>query len=131
MNIKKINPTSMKQPNKAYSNGILVDLDNAQILFVTGQLAQDDQGNVVAPFDYEEQTKFIFGQLEKILNASEMSFDDVVKAQIFVKDIHNSSKISAIRDEYFKNSKPASTMVEVGGFVKDGCCVEIEIIAVK
>ena len=131
MNIKKINPTSMKQPNKAYSNGILVDLDNAQILFVTGQLAQDDQGNVVAPFDYEEQTKFIFGQLEKILNASEMSFDDVVKAQIFVKDIHNSSKISAIRDEYLKNSKPASTMVEVGGFVKDGCCVEIEIIAVK
>lgn len=131
MNIKKINPTSMKQPNKAYSNGILVDLDNAQILFVTGQLAQDDQGNVVAPFDYEEQTKFIFGQLGKILNASEMSFDDVVKAQIFVKDIHNSSKISAIRDEYFKNSKPASTMVEVGGFVKDGCCVEIEIIAVK
>ena len=121
----------MKMPTKAYSNGILVDLGGAQMLFVTGQLAQDNNGNVVAPFNYEAQTEFIFEQLGRILVESNMSFDNVVKAQIFVKDIRNSSKISAIRDKYFKNSKPASTMVEVSGFVKEECCVEIEIIAVK
>jgi len=33
-----------------------------------------------------------------------------------------------MRDELFKNSKPASTLVEVSGFVKDGCLVEIEVV---
>ncbi|MBP5490675.1 MAG: RidA family protein [Lachnospiraceae bacterium] len=127
----KINPLSMKQPSKAYSNGILVDLGTAKMLFVTGQLAQDNTGAVVFPEDYEGQTRFIFGHIGEILSDSGMTFDDVVKAQIFVKDIRKASSVSAVRDEFFSVSKPASTMVQVGGFVKDGCCVEIEVIAVK
>jgi enamine deaminase RidA (YjgF/YER057c/UK114 family) len=127
----KINPQGMKQPKKAYSNGILSKLGEANILFVTGQLAQDDQGVVVAPNDYEKQSRFIFEHIGLILKDAGMSFDDVVKANIYVKDIKNSGKVSAIRDEFFANSKPASTMVQVGGFVKDECCVEIEIVAIK
>ena len=60
-----------------------------------------------------------------------MTFDDVVKAQIFVTDMEQSSKVSAVRDEFFVNSKPASTMVEVNKLVKPECCVEIEVIAMK
>jgi 2-iminobutanoate/2-iminopropanoate deaminase len=129
--ISKINPATMKQPSKAYSNGILVPIGNANMLFVTGQLAQDDNGNVVAPNDFAEQTRFIFGQIRKILNDADMTLDDVVKAQIFVTDMVQSSKVSAVRDEFFANSKPASTMVEINKLVKPECCVEIEVIAVK
>jgi enamine deaminase RidA (YjgF/YER057c/UK114 family) len=129
--ISKINPASMKQPTKAYSNGILVSLGTANMLFVTGQIAQDDNGNVVAPNDFTEQTKFIFGQIGEILKASDMTFDDVVKAQIFLTDMEQSSKVSAVRNIVFANSKPASTMVEINKLVKDGCCVEIEVVAVK
>jgi len=131
MKSRKINPKSMKQPSKAYSNGIVVELDHSEMLFVTGQLAQDDNGLVVGPNDYEQQTRYIFYHIGEILKDSNMSFDDVVKAQIFVKDIKNASIVSKIRDEVFVNSKPASTMIEVGGFVKDECCVEIEVIAIK
>jgi len=130
-NISKINPVSMKQPTKAYSNGILVPIGNTNLLFVTGQVAQDDNGKVVAPNDFGEQTRFIFNQIGKILKDADMTFDDVVKAQIFVTDMGESSKVSAIRDEFFKNSKPASTMVEINKLVKPECCVEIEVIAVK
>jgi len=129
--ITKINPDSMKKPSKAYSNGILVPLGVANMLFVTGQVAQDDNGNVVAPNDFTEQTKFIFGHIGEILKSSDMSFSDVVKAQIFVTDMAESSKVSAVRDEFFADSKPASTMVEINKLVKPGCCVEIEVIAVK
>ena len=129
--ISKINPTSMKQPVKAYSNGILVPIGNTNMLFVTGQVAQDDTGKVVAPNDFSEQTRFIFGQIEKVLTDADMTFDDVVKAQIFVTEMEQSSKVSAVRDEFFANSKPASTMIEVSKLVKPECCVEIEVIAVK
>lgn len=131
MKIEKINPLSMKQPTKAYSNGILVDLGSTKMLFVTGQLSQDNYGVVIAPNDYERQARYIFGHIEEILADCGMTFDDVVKAQIFLKDIHQSQKVSAVRDEVFKKSQPASTMIQVGGFVKDDCCVEIEVIAIK
>ena len=52
-----------------------------------------------------------------------------MKPESFVKDINDSKIVSGIRDEVFKNSKPASTLVEVSNFVKDGCCVEIEVTA--
>ncbi|GHT51818.1 hypothetical protein AGMMS49982_10300 [Bacteroidia bacterium] len=129
--ISKINPVSMKQPTKAYSNGILVPLGNANMLFVTGQVAQDNNGNVVAPNDFTAQTRFIFEHIGEILKDADMTFDDVVKAQIFVTDMGQSSKVSAIRDEFFANSKPASTLVEINKLVKAECCVEIEVIAVK
>jgi enamine deaminase RidA (YjgF/YER057c/UK114 family) len=129
--IRKINPASMKQPTKSYSNGILIPLGSAKLMFVTGQLAQDSSGNVVAPNDVIEQTKYILGHISDILAEAEMTLDDVVKVQIFVKNIEDSAQISKIRDEAFINSKPASTMVEVTRFLKPEYCVEIEVTAVK
>ena len=129
--ITKINPSTMKQPTKAYSNGILIPLGSAKLLFTTGQVAQDSEGKVIAPNDCAEQSRFILNHIGEILNAAEMSFDDVVKLQIFITNMDESSKISAVRDEYFKNSKPASTMVEINRLVKPECCVEIEATAVK
>lgn len=128
---KKINPKTMKQPSKAYSNGILVPLGSANMLFVTGQLAQDSNGQVVGPNDAEKQARFIFEHIAIILDDAGMSMDDVVKTQIFLTDMKDSSKVSPVRDEFFCNSKPASTMLEVNKMVKDECCVEIEVIAIK
>ncbi len=128
--VTKINPTTMKQPTKAYSNGIFVPRD-ADLLFVTGQLSQDSDGKVIAPYDMAEQARYIFGQIGKILDAAGMSFDDVVKTTIFVIDMTKSSCISPIRDEFFKNSKPASSMFGVTGLVKPECVVEIEVMAAK
>ena len=60
-----------------------------------------------------------------------MSLDDVVKLQIYVRDIGHAKVISSIRDELFSISKPASTLVAVSGFVKEGCSVEIDAVAAK
>ncbi len=130
--IKKINPKSMKFPQKAYSNGILIPLGLADLLFTTGQLSQDIDGNVVAPNDAEIQTRYILEHIVDILRDAEMTLDNVVKLQIFVSNMQEDGpKISKVRDEAFVNSKPAGTMIEVNRFVKPGCCVEIEAIAVR
>jgi 2-iminobutanoate/2-iminopropanoate deaminase len=60
-----------------------------------------------------------------------MSFADVVKVQIFLRDIADAKVVSSIRDEILAESKPASTMVEVSGFVKWDALIEIDMIAAK
>lgn len=129
--IKHINPESLKIPTKSYSQGILIPFGNTELLFVTGQLPQDLDGNVVAPNDVEIQTELVFSRISDILQEANMTMDHVVKVQIFVKNINDSKIISKIRDDMFKNSCPASTLVEVSNFVKNDCCVEIEVTAIK
>ena len=86
---------------------------------------------MVAPNDPKIQTELVFSRISAILQEGGMTLDDVVKVQIFVKDISHAKLISKIRDDMFKNSRPASTLVEVSNFVKDDCCVEIEVLAAR
>ena len=129
--IKKINPKSLRIPTKAYSQGVLVPMGNAELLFITGQLPQDLEGNVVAPNDAKTQTELVFHRISEILKEAGMNMKDIIKVQIFVKDIKDVKVISHIRDKFLKDIRPASLMVEVSDFVKENCCVEIEAIAYK
>ena len=130
-NIKKIAPKDFTKTIGSYSHGIKVTLDNSEMLYVTGQIAMDSDGNVVSPNDVEKQAVFVFENIDKILKEAKFSMDDVIKAQIFLTNIDDFSKITKIRNEYFKNSQPVSTLVEVSRLVKDGCCIEIEVTAIK
>lgn len=114
----------------AYSHGYTVDVGDSKIIFTTGQVALDKDGNVVYPNDAAKQAVFVFESLNKILKEAGASLDDAVKATIFVTDMNDFAKISAVRNQYFKNSEPVSTLVEVSKLVKVGCVVEIEVIAV-
>ena len=130
-NVKKINPKSLRIPTKAYSQGIVIPLGDAELMYVTGQLSQDADGNVVAPNDTEAQAKVVFSRIEEILKEGGMTMDNVVKIQIFIKDITESKLVSVLRDEVFKNAKPVSTLVEISGFIKEDCTIEIETTAYK
>lgn len=125
-----ISPKNSAEIMGAYSHGKKVDLGDYYMIFVTGQIAQDSQGNVVCD-DIEGQTEYVFKQLDAILKEAHSSLDDVVKTQTFLTDINDFSKVSPIRNKYFANSKPVSTLVEVNSLVKKGCKIEIEVIAIK
>ena len=56
---------------------------------------------------------------------------DLEPAVIYVTDISKFKEISEIRNRYFLSSKPVSTLVEISKTVKDGCDVEIEVIAIR
>jgi len=127
----KINSSEFAERMGAYSHGYKIEIGDAEIIFTTGQIAMDKDGNVLYPNDPAKQAEFIFESLQKILNEAGASLDDVVKATIFVTDMNDFSKISQVRNKYFKKSEPVSTLVEVKKLVKDGCRVEIEVIAVN
>lgn len=127
----KINSPEFAQRLGAYSHGYKVEIGDTVMIFTTGQIALDKDGRVLYPEDPAKQAEFIYESLQKILNQAGASLDDVVKTTVFVTDMNDFSKISTVRNKYFKNSEPVSTLVEVNKFVKDGCRVEIEVIAVK
>lgn len=131
MRKSKVNSPEFAQRLGAYSHGYKVEVGDAVIVFTTGQIALNKDGNVLYPNDPTKQAEFVFESLQKILNQTGASLDDVVKATIFVTDMDDFAQISKVRNRYFKNSEPVSTLVEVKKLVKDGCRVEIEVIAVK
>ncbi|MDR2157220.1 MAG: hypothetical protein LBO81_05525 [Clostridiales Family XIII bacterium] len=129
--ITKINPPAMPVPTRAFSNGIFIPLGGADLLFLSGQTAQDDGGNVMFPDDCTEQTRYVFRKIGDILKEADMNFDDVVNVRIFVTDMDESPKVSAVRDEAFAHSRPATSMIEISRLVKPDCRVEIEVVAIK
>jgi len=131
MDKKVLNPENFTNIMGAYSHGIEVDVGDSKMIFVTGQIAMDQNGNAVAPDDITKQTEFVFQNIQKILQSADSSLDDVVKAVIYVTDISKFKDISTIRNKYFEKSKPVSTLVEISKTVKEGCDIEIEVIAIK
>jgi len=132
MNNKKyLNPDNFTSIMGAYSHGLKVDIGDSEMIFVTGQIAMDKDGKAIAPDNIIEQTEFVFQNIQKILQEGDSTLDDVVKAVIYVTDISKFKDISAIRNKYFINSKPVSTLVEISKTVKEGCDIEIEVIAIR
>lgn len=127
----KINSPQFAERMGAYSHGYKVEIGDAELIFTTGQIAMDKEGNVLYPDDPAKQAEFVFESLQKILKQAGSSLDDAVKATVFVMGMDDFIKISKVRNKYFKNSEPVSTLVEVKKLVKEGCRVEIEVIAVK
>ena len=129
MKIENIKPEGYVMKG-VYTPAKKIDLGDSYLIFVSGVQAPKGEVNEVATEDLAEQTKLIFQEISDILKQAGATLDDVVKAVIYLKDINDFEVVSPIRAEYFKNSMPVSTMVEVGGFVRKGSKIEIEVTAI-
>lgn len=129
MKIENIKPEGYVMKG-VYTPAKKIDLGNSYLIFVSGVQAPKGEFNEVATEDVAEQTKLIFQEINDILKQAGATLDDVVKAVIYLKDINDFEVVSPIRAEFFKNSMPVSTMVEVGGFVRKGSKIEIEVTAI-
>jgi len=130
MDRQYLNPEDFTHIMGAYSHGLKVDVGDSEMIFVTGQIAMDRDGNAIAPGDVSKQTIFIFENIKHILGEGGAAMDDVVKAVIYITDMSKYGEVSKIRNEYFANAKPVSTLIEINRTVKEGCDVEIEVTAI-
>ena len=124
-------PAGFAAPRGAYSPGVLLEFGESRLLFATGQLAVDPAGNVVAPGEATEQTEYVFKLVGEILSAAGLTFDDVIRAQTYLTNMEDFAKFSAVRNRYLGSALAASTLLEVKGLARPGCCVEIEITAAR
>ena len=131
ISIERHNPAALGVPTKAYSNGLLVRLAGAELMFTAEQLSRNPDGSVYAPDDVEKQTRRVYERLIAILAEAGMTLDHVVKAQIFITDIADAPVVSKVRDELLRSAPPVSTLVQVSALIKPGCKVAIEVVAAR
>lgn len=101
-----------------------------ELIEVSGTVASDE-GKLVGKGDPYKQAQFILQKIEKAIKALGGEMKDVVRTRIYVKDIKHWDKIGKAHAEYFRNVKPATTMVEVSQMINPGFLVEIEATAYK
>lgn len=125
---KFLNPETMPA-TFGYSH--VVDVSNPRTIYISGQVAINTEGNIVGVGDLASQTKQVFENIRIALEASEVSFHDVVKLTFFLTDISQMPIVRDIRDQYIDTKNPpASSAVEVSKLIKDELLIEIEAIAV-
>lgn len=100
-------------------------------LYTSGQIAFNPETNELVLGTIEEETRQVMKNLEAVLEAAGMGFEQVVKTTIFISDMDNFGRINAIYGEYFSEEKaPARETVEVARLPKD-VNVEISMIVIE
>ena len=100
------------------------------LLFISGQAAIDERGQVVGAGDFDAQAEQTFSNLRRVLEAGGSSLDRVVKVTIFLTDMANFPKVVDLRGKWFSHPYPADTIVEVTSLALPELEIEIEAIAV-
>lgn len=114
------------KPIGPYSQAIVA----GDFIFTSGQIPIDPRTNQVVQGDIKGQTRQVLENLKAVLEAAGATFDDVVKVNVYMKDLNEFSAMNEVYSEYFKNSPPARTTVEVSRLPRD-VKIEIDLIAVK
>jgi len=100
------------------------------LLFVSGCVAVDTNGKLVGEGDVVVQARQVFENIRLCLAAAGASFADVVKVTTFLTDVEDRARINPVRQEFFGDARPASTLVEVSALVLPEFLIEVEAVAV-
>lgn len=113
-------------PIGPYSQAVAAE---GSLLFTAGQVAIDPQTGQFVQGDIKSQTRQVLENLKAVLNGAGASLGDVVKTTVFLKNMDDFGAMNEIYAEYFKDSAPARSTVEVARLPRDAK-VEIEVVAV-
>ena len=100
------------------------------LLFVSGVVPVDPAGKLVGGDDVVAQTRQALENVGRVLEAAGVTFADVAKVTVYLTDVDDRPRINPVRREFFGETRPASTLVEVSGLAIPGAKVEIEAVAV-
>ena len=126
--IEHINPETIAAP-RGYTH--VVRATGGKLVFISGQVAMDAEGNLVGEGDVGAQTEQVFENLNAALAAAGGDFSHVVKFGFFMTDIEQAGAAREVRDRYVDTANPpASTAVEVSRLVRPEFLVEVDAIAV-
>ena len=99
------------------------------LLYISGCAPIDSDGKVVGENDVVAQTRQVFNNLLEILRAAGAEMKDVLKVTVFLIDVNDRKAINPVRQEFFGDARPASTLIGVTALVDPKMLVEIEAVA--
>lgn len=125
MTRKVIFTPNAPQPIGPYSQAIEIN----GFLFVSGQIPLDAESGQIVSGSLRDQTRKVLDNLKAIIEAAGTSLSAVVRTTIFLKDLKFFDEVNQVYSEYFGETKPARTTVQISGLPK-GVDIEIDAIAV-
>ena len=124
MSKKIIKTDKASLPVGPYNQAVVI----GNLVYTAGQIPLDKSGNMVAG-GIKEQTEQVIANLQAVLRAAGSSLDKVVKATVFMKDLHDFAGMNEVYGKYFKaENAPARSTLQVARIPKDSL-VEIEVVA--
>jgi enamine deaminase RidA (YjgF/YER057c/UK114 family) len=124
--VRYFNPSSLAKPN-GYSHAVAVDLGNATMVILSGQVALDSEGRLVGEGDIGKQTEQVFLNIKGIINHAGGTMNDIVKLSYFMLDVSGVQKVRDVRDKFINvKTPPVSTLVQVSGLFRKDMLIEIE-----
>jgi 2-iminobutanoate/2-iminopropanoate deaminase len=122
---KEVRVEGLPEPVSHYTDAVIC----GELVFVSGCIATDGRGELVGGDDPAAQTRQVLENLAAILSAAGTSLANVLKVTVYLTDIDDRPKINPVRQEFFGDVRPASTLVEVSRLVHPGAKVEIDVVA--
>lgn len=123
---KAIDIPNAPTPVGSYSQAIL----NNGTLYISGQIPMDPVTKKVELLSIEKATHQVLKNIKSLLNAAQMTSDDVVKCSIFLKDMNDFEIVNSIYSDFFQGVFPARETVQVARLPLD-VAIEISCIASK
>ena len=108
-----------------YSQGVRV----GSTIYFSGQIPLDPKSSQIVSGGTDAQTKRVMANIDALLRAEGLTFENVTKTTIFLADLGDFQTVNEIYGSFFKQAPPARSTVQVAALPK-GARVEIEVIAV-
>lgn len=128
--IKRVNPPQLGAP-PGYSQ--IVDVRAGRIIFIAGQTALDQNGDLVGKNDFAAQAEQVFRNLSVALQSVGCTAGNLVKLTVFLRNMDDLSAYREARNRFFATATPvaapAVTLVEVSRLYGPDFMIEIEAIA--
>jgi len=129
MQISFVNPETVHRPT-GYTHVVSVE-GPGKILYISGQIARNQEGDIVGVGDLEAQTRQVYENLSSVLKTQGATLADVVKQNVYVINLDQIEKFRKVRGEYMSKERlPATTLVGVTGLAMKELLIEIEAVAV-
>ena len=125
----QVSSDRLAKPNGHFSQATAIEA-RGKLVFISGMTARRPDGSIAGIGDIEAQTRQVCENLKAAAESAGGSLDDVVRVDVYVRNIEHFPVIHKVRQEYFRPPAPASTIVEVSKMVSPDYLIEISAIAV-
>lgn len=99
------------------------------LVFISGCAPVDEAGRVVGEGNVTLQARQVLTHIGSILRHAGADFADVLKVTVYLLDVNDREAVNEVRKEFFGESRPASTLIEVRRLAIPGMLVEIDAVA--